>query len=246
MRFFITFSYDGTNFSGYQKQPRERTIQKVLEDALKEINGGKSVTISSSGRTDAGVHAINQKATFDMDIKITPEKLQKGLNSLLPMDIYIKKCEIVDENFHARFNAIGKEYIYIINMGDYNPLERNYCFQYNSKLDLSSMERGLKYLEGEHNFKSFTKANDEINDYVRKISQTSITRDTKDLNKIIISFVGTGFLRYMVRNMVGLLIEIGEGKRRPEEIMDILKHEDRTYAGKTAPACGLYLKNVFY
>ena len=246
MRCFMTFSYDGSNFYGYQKQPRVRTVQKELEDALKEINGGKNVIVTASGRTDAGVHALAQKAHFELDTKIAIDKLKMGLNSLLPDDIYVKSMEEVSDNFHARFNVIGKEYIYKINMGEYNPIERNYVFQYCHRLDINSMERALKYLEGEHNFKSFTKANDEIEDYVRKISVTSIERDMKDLNKIVISFVGTGFLRYMVRNMVGLLIEIGEGKRNPEEIMDILAHEDRTFAGKTAPACGLYLRNVFY
>ena len=246
MRYFMTFSYDGTNFSGYQKQPRERTVQKVLEDVLKEINGGKIVNVCASGRTDAGVHALNQKAHFDMDIKITIDKLFRGINSLLPDDVYVKKICEVDDDFHARFNANGKEYVYKINMGEYNPIERNYCYQYCKKLDIVSMERGIKYLEGEHNFKSFTKSNDEIVDYVRIISQTSIERDSKDLNKIVITFVGNGFMRYMVRNMVGLLIEIGEGKRRPEDVIEILRHEDRTVAGKTAPACGLYLRNVFY
>lgn len=246
MRYFMTFSYDGSNFCGYQKQPRMRTVQKELEDVLKEINSGKVVKVCASGRTDAGVHALNQKAHFDLSISITCDKLLKGINSLLPDDIYVKKIEEVDDNFHARFNAIGKEYIYVLNMGEYNPIERNYCYQYCHKLDISSMERGLKYLEGEHNFKSFTKTNDEIEDYVRTISMTSIVRDSKDLNKIIITFVGTGFMRYMVRNMVGLLIEIGEGKRNSEDIINILKEENRTVAGKTAPACGLYLRNVFY
>ena len=246
MKYFMTFSYDGSNFSGYQKQPRERTVQAGLENALKEINGGKIVSVCASGRTDAGVHAINQKAHFEIDKKIETDKLLRGINSLLPEDIYVKSIKEVSDDFHARFNAIGKEYIYIINMGEYNPLERNYVYQYGKRLDLSAMERGLKYLEGEHNFKSFTKSNDEIEDYVRKISQTSIVRDSKDMNKIIITFVGTGFLRYMVRNMVGLIIEIGEGKRKPEDIIRILKEEDRTFAGKTAPACGLYLRNVFY
>lgn len=246
MKYFMTFSYDGSNFSGYQKQPRERTIQACLENALKEINGGKAVSVCASGRTDAGVHAINQKAHFELDKKIETDKLLRGINSLLPEDIYVKSIKEVSDDFHARFNAIGKEYIYIINMGEYNPLERNYVYQYGKRLDLSAMERGLKYLEGEHNFKSFTKSTDEIEDYVRKISQTSIVRDSKDMNKIIITFVGTGFLRYMVRNMVGLIIEIGEGKRKPEDIIRILKEEDRTLAGKTAPACGLYLRNVFY
>ena len=246
MRYLITISYDGTDFSGYQKQPKERTVQSELEKALKEINGGKKVDVHASGRTDAGVHAINQKAHFEIDKKIETDKLLRGINSLLPEDIYVKSIKEVSDDFHARFNAIGKEYIYIINMGEYNPLERNYVYQYGKRLDLSAMERGLKYLEGEHNFKSFTKSNDEIEDYVRKISQTSIVRDSKDMNKIIITFVGTGFLRYMVRNMVGLIIEIGEGKRKPEDIIRILKEEDRTFAGKTAPACGLYLRNVFY
>ena len=246
MRYFMTFSYDGSNFSGYQKQPRERTVQVILEDVLKEINGGKNVSVVASGRTDAGVHALNQKAHFDLDTKITTDKLLRGMNSLLPDDIYVKKVQEVDDEFHARFNANGKEYVYLINMGEYNPIERNYCFQFNRKLDVVSMERGIKYLEGKHNFKSFTKVNDEIVDYVRTISQTSIVRDSKDLNKLIITFVGTGFMRYMVRNMVGLLIEIGEGKRKPEDIIEILKSEDRTLAGKTAPACGLYLRNVFY
>ena len=246
MRYLITISYDGTDFSGYQKQPKERTVQSELEKALKEINGGKKVDVHASGRTDAGVHAINQKAHFEIDKKIETDKLLRGINSLLPEDIYVKSIKEVSDDFHARFNAIGKEYIYIINMGEYNPLERNYVYQYGKRLDLSAMERGLKYLEGEHNFKSFTKSNDEIEDYVRKISQTSIVRHSKDMNKIIITFVGTGFLRYMVRNMVGLIIEIGEGKRKPEDIIRILKEEDRTFAGKTAPACGLYLRNVFY
>ena len=246
MRYLITFTYDGSNFNGYQKQPRKRTVQGVMEDCLKEINDNKIVNLCASGRTDALVHALNQKAHFDLSIKITCNKLYRGLNSLLPDDIYVKKVEEVSDNFHARFDAIGKEYIYKINMGEYSPIERNYVFQYCQKLDIIAMQRAISYFEGEHNFKSFTKANDEIVDYVRKISQTSIVRDNKDLNKIVITFVGTGFMRYMVRNMVGLLIEVGEGKRKPEDVIEILKHEDRTFAGKTAPACGLYLRNVFY
>lgn len=246
MRYLMTLSYDGTNFSGYQKQVKERTVQGELEKALKQINDNKKVEVHATGRTDAKVHAINQKAHFDMDTNIPIDKLMKGINSLLPEDIYVKKIENVNENFHARFNALGKEYIYIINMGEYNPLERNYVYQYNKKLDVVEMERAMKYIEGTHNFKSFTKKDEEKNDYIRTISQTILIRDSKDLNKITLSFVGTGFLRYMVRNIVGTLIEIGEGKRRSEEIITILNEEDRTKAGKTANPEGLYLKNVFY
>ena len=246
MRYLITIAYDGTLFSGYQKQPRERTVQGELEKALKEINGGKKVTAHASGRTDAKVHAMAQKVHFDLDTKITVDKLEKALNSLLPEDIYVKKAEEVNDDFHARFSAIGKEYIYILNMGEYNPLERNYVYQHNKKLDVVEMERAMKYLEGTHNFKSFTKTDEEKEDYVRTISQTNLIRDTKDVNKITLVFVGTGFLRYMVRNIVGTLIEVGEGKRRSEEVIDILRKEDRKVAGKTANAEGLYLKNVFY
>ena len=245
-RYFITFSYDGTNFSGYQKQPRERTIQNELEKALKEINENKKVEVHASGRTDAKVHALNQKAHFDLDIKITKEKLKKALNSLLPEDIHIKNVEEVSDNFHARYNAKGKEYIYKINMGEYNPLERNYVYQYNNRLDVTEIERAMKYLEGTHNFKSFTKTDEEKDDYVRTLSQTNLIRDLKDVNKITLVFVGTGLLRYMVRNMVGTLIEVGEGKRKSEDIITILKEQNRTHAGKTAAPEGLYLKNVFY
>ena len=121
MRYLITISYDGTGFFGYQKQPKERTVQSELEKALKEINGGKKVDVHASGRTDAGVHALNQKVHFDLETKITTDKLGRGLNSLLPNDIYVKDVKEVPEDFHARFSAIGKEYIYKLNMGEDNP-----------------------------------------------------------------------------------------------------------------------------
>ena len=246
MRYFMTFAYDGTNYKGYQKQPKGKTVQGEIEKALKKLNSDKKVDIHASGRTDAGVHAYNQKAHFDLSKKIESDKMIKSLNSLIPDDIYIKSIDEVDSTFHARYNVTAKEYIYEINMGQYNPIQKNYQYQYNKRLDVAEMERALKYLEGEHNFKSFTKAGDEKEDYHRKIIQTLLIRDTKDLNHITISFLGTGFLRYMVRNMVGLLIEVGEGKIKSEEVIDILNAEDRQKAGICAPACGLYLKDVFY
>lgn len=246
MRYFITFSYDGTGYSGYQKQPDKKTIQNELEKVLYKLNGDKQVNVCSSGRTDAGVHALNQKAHFDMDKEYDVDILKNSVNKMLPGDIYIKKVEIVDDNFHARFNVTAKEYIYKINTGEYNPIQKNYVYQFNKRLDVAEMERALKYLEGEHNFKSFTKSNDEISDYNRRIIQTSLIRKTKNINEITISIMGTGFLRYMVRNIVGLLIEIGQGKYKSEDIFDILKAEDREAAGITAPPNGLYLKDVFY
>lgn len=246
MRYFMTFSYDGSDFKGYQKQSRARTVQGELEKVLTKVNGERSVSIVASGRTDAGVHAINQKAHFDLEKEIDCDKFLRSINAILPEDIYVKNLEAVSDNFHARFNAIGKEYVYQINMGEYNPLERKYVYQHNQKLDVVEMQRAMKYLEGTHNFRAFTKVDDEKDDYVRTLSQTNVIRDLKDVSKITLVFIGTGFMRYMVRNMVGTLIEIGEGKRRSEEIIDILASEDRRRAGKTAEAQGLFLKNVFY
>lgn len=242
----MTFSYDGSKYNGYQKQPRTKTIQGELEKALKTINANKSVQVIASGRTDAGVHAYNQSAHFDMDVSIAPGKLKQAINSLIPDDIYIKNVYEAKESFHARFDVKAKEYIYKINMGNYNPIEKDYVFQYNKKLDISEIERALKYLEGTHDFRSFVKIDEEKESYVRTIVQTKLVRDIKNVNMITISILGTGFMRYMVRNIVGMLIEIGEGKYKSEDIISIIKMKDRKKAGICAPACGLYLKDVFY
>ena len=223
MRYFMTFSYDGSKYKGYQKQPRVKTVQSEIEKALKQISGNERVTISASGRTDAGVHALNQKAHFDLKKEIPVAKLIKGLNSLIPDDIYIKDIVEVEPDFHARFNVKAKEYIYKINLGEYNPIEKDYVYRYNKRLDLVEMERALKYLEGTHDYKSFTKTDEEKDDFVRTIVQANLIRDVKNVNNVTISFLGTGFLRYMVRNMVGCLIEIGEGKRKSDDIIRILE-----------------------
>lgn len=246
MRYLMTFSYDGSRFKGYQKQLKERTIQGEIEKALKTINGRKSVNIYSSGRTDAGVHAYNQKAHFDLNMNITVDKLKSAINSLTADDIFVKELQVVSDDFHARFDVKAKEYIYVINMGEYDPIRKDYIYQCNRKLDVVEMQRALKYLEGTHDFKSFTKTCNEKNDYVRTIVQTNLFRDIKNVNEITISFLGTGFLRYQVRNMVGTLLEIGEGKRKSEDIIDILNAKDRRRAGKTASPVGLYLKDVLY
>ncbi len=246
MRYLITISYDGSKYSGYQKQPNGNTIQDRLEEALTSINGGKKVSVSASGRTDSGVHALNQKVHFDLNIKITCDNLKKALNSLLPGDIYVRDSITVDDDFHARFDVKAKEYIYKINMGEYNPIEKDYVYQYCKKLDVVEMERALKYIEGTHDFKSFTSGDDVRDDYVRTIIQTNLIRDLKNVNMITISFLGTGFMRYMVRNLVGTLIQIGEGKCKSTDIIDILNARDRRKAGMCADACGLYLKDVFY
>lgn len=246
MRYLISFAYDGSKYNGYQKQPDGNTIQDRLESVLTIINDNKNVSVTASGRTDSGVHALNQKAHFDLKVKITPDNLKRAMNSLLPKDIYVRECFCVDDNFHARFDVKAKEYIYKINMGEYNPITKDYIYQYCKKLDVVEIERALKYLEGTHDFKSFTSGDDRRDDYVRTIIQTGLIRDLKNVNMITISFLGTGFMRYMVRNLVGTLIQIGEGKYKSTDIIDILEAKDRRKAGMCADACGLYLKDVFY
>jgi len=242
MRYLMTFSYDGTNYNGYQKQVNKNTIQDNLEDNLSKIFNQK-ISISSSGRTDAKVHAVNAKAHFDIDKKIDINKLRNSLNKLINNDIYIKDIIEVPNDFHARFNVIKKEYIYKINIGEYNPIDRNYIYQYNKILDIKKMKKASKYLIGTHDFKSFTKVDQIEKDYTRTIYNINF----KLKNNILeITFIGNGFLRYMVRNLVGILIEVGNDKREISEIKEILEAKDRIKAGITAPPEGLYLKNVKY
>lgn len=239
----MTFSYDGSKYQGYQKQKKEKTIQQEIETVLSKIAGNQTVSIYASGRTDAKVHAINQKAHFDLETNLDIDRLKYSMNSLLPGDIYVKQLQKVTESFHARFDVISKEYIYKLNMGEYNPIEKDYVCQWNKKLDLESMKEALHTLKGTHNFLSFTKKNPNCNDYIRTIIRAELI---KRKNQIIFIFEGTGFLRYQVRNMVGTLIEIGSGKRKAEDIIAILEAKDRKKAGIIAPPVGLYLNNVYY
>lgn len=242
MRYLMTFSYDGTLFYGYQKQPGKRTIQSEIEKQLTKINSNKKVSISASGRTDRNVHAINQKAHFDLDKK-DPEVIKRSLNKLLPDDIFVKKIELVKDDFHARFSVLKKKYRYKINVGQYNPLERNYVYQYNNELNVDLMKKASKYLIGEHNFKAFTKVDEEKEDYIRKIYEINFFVND---NIVEIEFIGSGFLRYMIRNIVGTLIDIANGKIALDELKNIILSCDRKKAGFQAPACGLYLEDVLY
>ena len=243
MRLLIKFSYDGTAYAGFQSQKGLITIQEKMEEALTKINNGKKTSIVATGRTDKGVHALSQYAHADLDVKITEKKLKRAMNSNLPEDIHVIETQIVPDDFHARYKVKEKIYKYLINLGEYDPIERNHCFQYNHELDIEKMNQAIKYFEGEHDFRAFVTENKEKENCIRNITKTRIKRE-KD--KLIISFQGTGFLRYQVRNMVGILIRVGEGKIEPERIKDILESKDRTKSGKTAPANGLYLVDVIY
>lgn len=243
MRYRIDFSYDGTNFSGYQIQPKLRTVQGELEKAISYLNRQTATGVQSSGRTDKGVHAINQVAHFDLDVDIPVDKIKRGLNSNLPEDIHINCVKKVSKNFHARFSSKKKEYIYKINIGEYDPLTRNYIYQYNRKLDIAKMEEAIHYFEGKHDFTSFVSSEDIRENKIRTILKTSI-KEKKNI--IEISFQADGFMKYQVRNMVGLLLYIGSGKKKPLDVITIIEAKDRTKSVKTAPPEGLYLKKVWY
>lgn len=241
-RYLIDFSYSGANFSGYQKQPGKRTVQDEIEKVLSSINNN-SVKLTSSGRTDALVNAIHQKAHFDLDKEIGTYKLNGALNSYLPDDIYVNSVTKVDNLFHARYMVKSKTYEYLINTGDYNPLLRTHVYQYCKPLNIRKMKKAVKYFIGKHDFTTFVSAEDKKEDKVREIYDASV--DEKE-GIIKITFKGSGFLKYQVRNMVGTLIKIGEEKVLPDIILSLLEKKDRKCAFLCAPAQGLTLADVKY
>ena len=241
MKFLIKFAYDGTNFSGFQYQPGKRTIEEELNKVLTKINNNHKTTIVATGRTDAKVHALSQYAHVNLDVNITEYKLKRAMNSYLDDDIHVLEVKKVDDSFHARYNVLSKTYKYYINLGKYNPTRRNYELQYNHTLNIEKMKEAIKVFLGEHDYRAFVTQNKEKDNCIRTITKAEIEEKN---NILIITFTGNGFLRYQVRNMVGILIRIGENKLTKEQLSEILLSCDRTKSGKTAPACGLYLEKV--
>lgn len=243
-RYKCIISYDGTNFSGYQVQPNQRTVQSEFEAVLAKLHKGNEVKIAASGRTDAGVHAKGQVIHFDSSLSIPLEKWTTALNSLLPNDVSVLSVEKTDASFHARYDAAGKEYRYFLYLSKVrDPFRRNYAYQYPYPLEMGSMKEASQYLLGTHDFTTFCSAKTEMEDKVRTIKNIEFITDGEQL---ILRFVGNGFLYNMVRILVGTLLEVGSGERKPKEIAELLEQKDRRLAGKTAPAHGLYLWKVFY
>lgn len=243
MRYLIHFSYDGTNFNGFQKQPNCRCVESELEKALYSINDHKKTKVVGSGRTDRGVHANHQCAHFDINVDITLYKLKCALNSLLPDDIHVFNVEEVSDDFHARFNAKRKTYKYIINCGEYNPIERNYVYQYGKKLDVDKMKKEIKSFIGVHDFESFVSDESIKDSYVREIYDAHIEENN---DKVIFYFTGNGFMKYQVRNMVGLLFKIGKGKLDLGIVNEIFKDKKLSKNITTIKREGLYLDNIEY
>ncbi len=243
-RVLAILSYDGSRFHGYQRQSNDRSVQGEVERALRKIHKADSWPSTSSGRTDAGVHGIRQPVHFDTNLSIPEERWPMALNSLLPDDIHVVHCQYVAETFHARYDALGKEYVYYVNSSPQrNVFKRHYVHHLPKKLDVESMKKAASNLVGTHNFTSFSSPKTDVVDKVRTIYMIDIVQNGQDWT---FRFIGSGFLYQMVRVLVGTLLEVGQGERQPSEIEEILHAEKRSHAGKTAPACGLYLSQVFY
>ena len=242
MRYLGTICYVGTNYGGWQIQPDNASIEEEVEKVLSKILN-TSIKIYGSGRTDAGVHALKQTFHFDSKEIVDLNRFKYSLNSLLPSDMYVLSLEKVSDDFHARYNVKTKTYSYYINVGAYNPFVVNRMHQLLRKLDVTSIKEALTYLEGEHNFKNFTAKMEDDSNFVRTIYKAYLIEDGDTLK---ITFVGNGFMRYMVRNIVGVLLEIGLGRQSPTYIKELLEKEDRAIVPFKAPSCGLYLEDVEY
>lgn len=242
--FKITIEYDGSAYHGWQRQSSERTIQGEIENALKTMTGN-SVAVTGSGRTDAGVHALNQTANFRCAASLSPEVFLKGLNSLLPEDIVISSCKIVPEKFHARYDVKSKVYHYrILNRTLPAAISRQYAWHIRKKLNLSTMQEALRCIIGSHDFKAFEGSGSPRVSTVRCIINADLVKAENDY--LVLKIEGDGFLKFMVRNIVGTLVDVGFDKITPHGFKQILISKDRNLAGITAPAHGLFLMEVKY
>jgi tRNA pseudouridine38-40 synthase len=240
----LTIAYRGTGFSGWQRQAAKRTVQECIETALEKLWGHK-ISLQGSGRTDTGVHALGQIASFNAPRLHHATVLLRALNANLPRDVRIVKCRLVSPAFHARFDARGKTYKYLIwNRLVQDPFTLDTHWHVPRDLDLPAMRRAARLLLGRHDFASFTSnPGYERESTVRVMKRASIVRDGAAL---VFHFSADGFLYRMVRNLVGALVKVGKGKITVDEFGKILRSRQRSAAPETAPACGLYLMSVTY
>lgn len=248
MRYKIILAYDGTNFAGFQMQPNQRTVEGVLKRIVNKIakNPTPEISVYGSGRTDAGVHALGQVVHFDLSIEMSERSMLHALNSQSPLDMQVKKVEIVDETFHARFTTHGKKYQYRMALGQFvDPFKRNYTGHWKFPINIGLIQKAIKDLEGTHDFSSFVASGSTVKDHVRTIYEAKVWEDKKQ-NEFVFEFYGNGFLYNMVRIMVAVLVEIGSKRRPADDIPRLFEVKDRNQARGTAPASGLYLKEVDY
>ena len=239
----LIIQYDGTNYHGWQIQENALTVQEVLENSIKKLIGIKP-RLSGCGRTDTGVHAKGYVCSFKADFTIPCDKLPYALNRLLPDDIVCIDAFDMEEDFDAHKSAVAKTYSYVISNSKYQDVfMRNRAWHYRYDLDINKMKKAAKYFLGTHDFVGFAAAGFTVKTTVRTIHSIEIT---KNENVIMIDITGNGFLYNMVRIITGTLVFVGNGKIDVDDIPDIIESKDRKRAGITAPAGGLYLKEVFY
>jgi tRNA pseudouridine38-40 synthase len=242
--FKITIEYDGTSYHGWQRQKTDRTLQEEIEKAVLTITG-QQVSLTGSGRTDAGVHAYAQVANFKCETNLGPQDLFRGLNSLTADDIVIKGCEEVDASFHARYDVKSKIYVYKVkNRPDPAAIGRQYAWHIRKDLNLDAMRAASAHLIGSHDFKAFEGAGSPRAHTTRSVFKARLVEAPDGY--LAFEIESDGFLRFMVRNIVGTLVDVGLGKISPADFKAILESKDRDQAGATAPAHGLFLKNVNY
>lgn len=244
-RLKATISYDGTHFAGYQVQPGERTVQLEIEKVLEKMHKGKHVKITASGRTDARVHATGQTIHFDTSLVIPANKFMKALNVQLPRDIRVLHVEEVADDFHARYDVVGKRYRYIWDCSPVqSPFRRYYTVETNGvKPNVEAMKQAALVIIGTHDYSCFCAANTSVVDKVRTVHDLRLEWHGSELHMTI---TGNGFLYNMVRIIAGTLWEVGIGKRQAASLAAVIASKERKQAGKTAPAHGLYLEEVFY
>lgn len=245
MRYFAVVSYRGTNYCGWQKQTVSKlpSIEETIESVLTRILNSK-IKIYGSGRTDAGVHALGQTFHFDVDKEVDTKKLMHSVNELLPKDIRILELKTVDEKFHARFSAVAKTYIYKIrNAKTSSAFHSDLEWTLGQPLDIEKMREAAEVFKGEHNFQNFTSKEEDEQKFSRNIGDICIFAENSEVE---ISLTGNGFMRYMVRMIVGNLVQVGLGKLTACDIQDALESPVRKPSSHKAPAYGLYLKEVKY
>ena len=245
MRLLCKVTYKGTNYQGWQRQPDAPTVQETIEKVLSQILNTE-ITIFGSGRTDSGVHAQNQYFHFDVNKEIDIEKFRYSVNCLLPKDIFIREMKVVADDFHARYNAKGKQYMYLIRFGERDAFNYEFETNFPKPIDINLLSKILKEFEGTHNFIDFTPKEDDEWGYVRTISSVK-SQYFADSRQFMITFVGNGFMRYQIRNMVGTALAVAEGK----ESKDFIKYhlsdkKNREIVPYKAPAEGLFLVDVYY
>lgn len=240
----MTVEYDGRAFNGWQRQPGVVTVQETLEQALTRLFGGERITVHGSGRTDAGVHALGQVASFRALAPRDPERMRLGLNTLLPPELSCVDLQHAADDFHARFSARGKKYRYLVlHRRDRSPFWAGRAWNQRVPIEWGAVDEGLAQLVGRHDFSAFRGAGCTASSPVRTIWRAERVPDG-DL--VALEFEGEGFLRYQVRRMVGTLVEIGRGRRPASDISALLASGRRDLAGRTAPPEGLYLVRAWY